>query len=172
MPEFKFKIWNKTNKEWMKNQSCGQSLNYKTQKLEYTYSDVFSWQDWEVLREIGAFPADYERVLYTGLKDKNGKEGYFNSDIWEIKNYEYRVSWNCGFKVQVCDLRFILKEGLLETEYELIGSYEGLDYLGLKTIFNLPLESGSRIYVDNNRQNLEIIGTIHENPELLKKERN
>lgn len=103
----------------------------------------------------------------TGLKDKNGKEGFFDSDVWEIKGYEYRVKWCNGYKRQECDLRFILKQGLLAVEWELINPPKDLDHITLSTIFNLKLASGKRMFVDENRQKLEIIGNIYENPELL-----
>ena len=67
----KFRAWDKVNKKWVSTQSGGQSLNYKTHKLEYTYSDTFGLQDWTTLRLIGAFPGNYEIEQFTGRKDKN-----------------------------------------------------------------------------------------------------
>ena len=103
-----------------------------------------------------------DKLQFTGLTDKNGREGYFDSDIWEIKNYEYDVKFSNGFITKKCDLRFVLHRGLLEVEYELINPPDDLKHITLATIFNLK-----RIYVDKNRANLEIIGTKQENPELL-----
>jgi uncharacterized phage protein (TIGR01671 family) len=109
---------------------------------------------------------------YTGLKDKNGVDGYFDSDVWEIKDYEYSIQYgsgrNRGFTNHKCDLRFILKHHPLVIEYELINPPKGLDGISLNTIFNLETKrTGKRIFVDNDRQKLEIIGNIRQNPELL-----
>ena len=40
----KFKAWDKINKEWLKTRSGGMSLNEKTNKLEYTYKDIFDFR--------------------------------------------------------------------------------------------------------------------------------
>lgn len=147
MRELKFRVWDKIDKEWhyydmlMEMNAC----NYYDNFGSYEYHSIF-----------------------TGLKDKNGKEGYFDSDIWEIKNYEYRVVSGIGWIRKTIDLKFILKRGLLKVEYEIINKPESLQTISLDTIFNLPLESGKRLYTDDNRQKLEIIGNKQENPELPK----
>jgi len=156
--EPKFRAWDKNNKI-MENVGA---IDWGTQKVYFPKKDRFG--------ESSRDRQDFHNVIliqYTGLKDKNGKEGYFDSDVWEIKDYEYSVNWCGGFKVQRCNLRFMLKQGLLETEYELLTDVPNRIGFSLKTIFNLPLKSGDRMYVDDNRQKLEIIGNIHENPELL-----
>lgn len=114
-------------------------------------------------------------MLYTGLKDKNDKEGYFDSDIWQLKDYEYRVVATRDRKgnevmrtTKKIDLKFILKQGLLRVEYDIINKPPDLDVISLNVIFNLKNKEGKRIFVDKYRHNLEIIGNIYENPELLK----
>ena len=142
-----------------------------TEKKMYQWNSQF-FSDLSPVTQYGSdFPelnGEIVLVKFTGLYDKNGKEGYFDSDIWEIKNYEYSVKQYSGFITKKCNLRFILHQGLLEVEYELINPPPDLDHITLCTIFNLPLASGRRTFVDDNRQKLEIIGTIQENPELLK----
>jgi hypothetical protein len=56
----------------------------------------------------------------------------------------------------------------LETKYQLINPPKELGYISLNTIFNLKNETtGNRTFVDDDRQKLEIIGNIHQSPELL-----
>lgn len=99
---------------------------------------------------------------YTGLKDKNGKEGYFDSDIWEIKDYEYIVPGCKGYEVRKCNLRFILIQGLLKIEYKFIDPPEDLKAIALSVLFKVIMINGKRTYVDDNGKKLEIIGNIHE----------
>ena len=76
---------------------------------------------------------------YTGLKDKNGKEIY-EGDV--LKNTEH----NFTFKVQW---------GMENESYAgWAGNWNEKDFVS--PLFNAPLE------------NCEVIGNIHENPELLK----
>ena len=74
MNNLEFRAYDEINKEWLQIKSGGKSLNYKTDKLEYTYSTTFSILEWETLRKIGAFPGNYKITQYTGIKDKNNKE--------------------------------------------------------------------------------------------------
>ena len=151
--EIKFRAWDDVRR-----------VMFYPKFLEIEENHVRSWDG-----NPASLGKGYNAILmqYTGLKDKNGKEGYFDSDVWEIKNYEYRVKYCEGYKRKECDLRFILKQGLLEVEFELVNPPLDLDHITLATIFNLKGDSGKRIFVDRNRQKLEIIGNIYENPELM-----
>jgi len=82
---------------------------------------------------------DYILMQYTGLKDKNGKEIY-EGDILNIPS--------TGYDVKEYNHRVIWNEDTL--------TYEGITKSG-------------RVYELWYDEELEIIGNIHENPELLEK---
>jgi uncharacterized phage protein (TIGR01671 family) len=99
--EILFKVWDKVNKKWVKGRSAGQSLNYDTGKLEYTYHiELAPYYDWEVFRKIGAFPANYEWLQFTGLYDAN-KKRIFEGDIvsWNNKTYKVIEEDACFFAI-------------------------------------------------------------------------
>lgn len=146
--EIKFRVWDKKEKEMLG---------------EFTTEDFFGGGEMMYNSHNNC-----EFLQFTGLTDKNGIEGYFDSSIWEIKNYEWSEESNMGgYYTRHCDLRFILHQGLLSVEYELINPPKGLTYITLAVIFNLETATGKRLYIDSYRQSLEIIGNIYENPELL-----
>ena len=160
----KFKVWQKSRKRMLWQEGSN---------IFRTGANTFEIAVWVIEVTGQREPPPYDDFIYlqyTGLKDKNGKEGYFDCDIWEIKVFTYRFkTFGGGYYSKKCDLRFILKQDLLKVEYKLINRPEGLDFISLSTIFNLTSESGERIYVDDDRKKLEIIGNKFENPELFNK---
>lgn len=90
--EIEFRAWDKVNNEWLLTKSGGMSLNYKTNKLEYTYSDSFDLSHWETLKTIAAFPANYEIVRWIGLYDKNNQEIYEGDIVQSIINDEAKIA--------------------------------------------------------------------------------
>lgn len=91
---------------------------------------------------------DYEVLMYTGLKDKNGTE------IYEGDIVTYSVK---GFKkINKTVMTFNEEHGAY-----LFGIYEGVKMpCGKKTRMNK--------YTRKSVNNVEVIGNIYENPELLK----
>lgn len=101
-------------------------------QIEHSDSDDF--YQWHFKTEtVGQF---------TGLKDKNGVEIYFD-DIIRFKG-NYTEEAKCGYfiaKVDFDGFKIVLKSG--DLEWDARGETEGFDYT------------------------CEVIGNIHQNPELL-----
>lgn len=120
---------------------------YKITK-EMEYLKDTSWSYWGncILDNSDADGKDtgnYKIMQYTGLKDKNGKEIY-EGDIVRIGEGKF----------DSCGVHLIGGDGIHVVKYdEKRGCFTNTHTLnGLGKIFN----------------NIEIIGNIHENPELLK----
>ena len=94
-------------------------------------------------------------IRFTGLKDKNGKEIYFDSDI-----VEYTYTSDCG--------------GQYEEEFTVIGIVV-LDLKHTNSICVLEKSDGKTgglyHFTAGEVRNIEIIGNIHENPELLEEKK-
>ena len=105
------------------------------------------WDKWDsmYLFDIYNVPNLHEKAVimqYTGLKDKNGKEIYEG----DILNYEYEYGKFC-----IADVYFEERTGLYRISKQ-INKHQAINHiLGLVSIC----------------RNMEIIGNIYENPELL-----
>lgn len=108
--------------------------------------DVYEKYDYGYETCIRDITNAVEILFFTGLKDKNGKEIY-EGNIARKDNVIYEVLWvessaKFGVKVTVTD--YVLSKGLA---------------------FPIP-----QYVVDGTMQcNLEVIGNIYENPDLIKK---
>ncbi len=97
---------------------------------------------------------DIELLQYTGLKDKNGAEIYEGDIVSAFKNnglYEVQFGHHDS-----CD-----DDGVFDIYYQ--GFYLLRYFDGIAATFKEPLGRRSDV-------NLEVIGNIYENPELLEKD--
>ena len=113
----------------------------------------------------------------TGLKDREGEEGYFNYSIWRVSDYDYRVDYKDGKgktwkrETKQIDLYFVLLKGLLKVEYYILDKPEDLDTISLNVIFNLKNKEGGRSFIDGYRQNLTVVGDIYNDEDLNDKDK-
>lgn len=138
MREIKFKIWDKTRNK-MLTSNCGAFL------LTQEGNAVFHQNGNNPLEAL-IEQIDYEVLMYTGLKDKNGTEIYEGDIIRTHENRIQKVIWhNNGFKL----------------EYKFKRSYRGESYWETRKDIELS-------ETNNKRWGIKVIGNIYENPELLK----
>lgn len=135
MSKAKFKIWDKTRNKWLFS-NCGQFL--LTQD-----GNVMFHMDGDNPLEPIIDQIEYEVLMYTGLKDKNGKE-ICQGDIVECK---------CGNTGET-----ILRQ---------------VEYIGVSfctkngSFYNQKTKQREYCYIPL-KPYVKVVGNIYENPELLK----
>lgn len=132
MRENKFKIWDKTRNK-MLTSNCGAFL------LTQEGNAVFHQNGNNPLEAL-IEQIDYEVLMYTGLKDKNGTEIYEGDIIRTHENRIQKVIWhNNGFKL----------------EYKFKRSYRGESYWETRKDIELS-------ETNNKRWGIKVIGNIYE----------
>lgn len=135
MSKAKFKIWDKTRNKWLFS-NCGQFL--LTQD-----GNVMFHMDGDNPLEPIIDQIEYEVLMYTGLKDKNGKE-ICQGDIVE------RKCGNTGKtilrQVEYIGVSFCTKNG---------------------SFYNQKTKQREYCYIPL-KPYVKVVGNIYENPELLK----
>lgn len=142
MKEIKLRAWDKVTKIMAEVIGLKTGLTDDSIKIWYINKDG---------EEMFCNPqkADIVLMQYTGLKDKNGVEicegdiakREIYEDVWVVGEVEWIDEGFCGFFLKV------IKEDLNRTSrHYAIGKGE---------------------YSDSDRTNYEVIGNIHNNPELL-----
>ena len=120
------------------------------EKKYMKYDDIYpdgkrDWAGWEQSFDcmIHVMQMDFELMQFTGLKDKNGKEIY-EGDIIEYAVQDDGGGWDvCRGSVEFTDCAFQVR------------LVDGCDFNGLYEFLC-------------DWDKCEVIGNIHENPELLK----
>ncbi|WP_276979212.1 YopX family protein [Flavobacterium filum] len=115
MREIKFRAWDKK-------ESC--FVNPENLVIRADCGAVFD-------REFDIELHDIDLMQYTGLKDKNGKEIYFD-DFYRYNNIDYLVKWNKA-KISLLDIAngdiidYItggkIKSNIYENEYQITGKH-------------------------------------------------
>lgn len=127
--------------------------------------------DWNLPVPIHSIEVDGETVgQFTGLKDKNGKEVY-EGDVLRIEYFKIAVGENLGVYETEAELTGVMGfDGLSLILQNIVGEkwqeYTGYDagegnckFMYLGDVYEGSLDASYQI---------EVIGNIYENPELLK----
>lgn len=153
MREIKFRAWDSTLLKMLYGVEKTYDTLYKYKDAygkEIDQSDTSFWS----CRSFGHILRDSPELVmqFTGLLDKNGKEIY-EGDI--VRYGEIIVSTNEKQKeIQGADAVQI--DGIGKVYWDTVGAD-----------FSIELENTVRGFGSRGTQEIEVIGTIHENPDLL-----
>lgn len=116
-------------------------IKFRTWMVSAKY--MKTWKDLENLNlwYMFQYQEDYKIMQYTGLKDKNGKEIY-EGDICKISSVDDEGNWG----IEITNTEIIYYNGCFKTTY-----------------YGFPVYSWAK----NNNVDMEVIGNIYANPELL-----
>ncbi len=140
MREIKFRAWDKQHREWI-TERLGLFLNGTIIVYDANAGDddIISFRDKNSRCYIKDWYRDIELMQYTGLKDKNGKEIY-EGDIVKVYDWGVKTSEDI-IGISAIEWSDDTKGWIHNPEYD-IDSYDMF-------------------------RNVEVIGNIYENPELL-----
>lgn len=141
MNKLKFRAWNTTTNTWYK--PVFDASNGNLHELMISFKGDLLAHTIEGIEHESVFKDQYIINQYIGYPDKNGKEIY-EGDIINITNYSYNNS-----------------EGKREESIERQTINDMRDYFQYKGYSEIEL---CELW---DSENLEIIGNIYENPELL-----
>ncbi|BEO91138.1 YopX family protein [Fusobacterium nucleatum] len=147
MREIKFKAWDKLNKEMFN----VEIMDFQERKV---YKDTVSYRKFN----------DIELMQYTGLKDKNEKEIY-EGDVVKLVHTGIEISAD-----RLEDLkRFV---GIIKYENGIFKIVKTEKSLIESKYFEMEQKKVSEIFIYSKLYDLEVVGNIYENPELLKENNN
>ena len=145
MREIKFKCWDITNKIMVDAISAGMFAEVSPEDGDDEGNKNYELQT--KLYEDGSGKIEGYLMQYTGLKDKNGKEKYFDDIV--------KITWRK-------DTDSYLQQGDDHIEKEFIAR---IDWNVDRIVYRLA--NGKILSFPSNAK-FEVIGNIYENPELLK----
>ena len=142
MREIKFRAWDKINKDMFN----VESINFQERKV---YRDTVSYCKFN----------NIELMQYTGLKDKNSKEIY-EGDVVKLVHTGIEISAD-----RLEDLkRFV---GIIKYENGIFKIVRTEKSLIESKYFEMEQKKVSEIFIYSKLYDLEVIGNIFENKELL-----
>lgn len=143
--KIKFRVWDKGTGHMHiigTSQHDSLEMGFKTNAVFY----------YNLQNGCGSLGDDSEYVLMqnTGLKDENGKEIY-EGDIVKFGQYEYQIIYEIG------------GFGLLDVAGLMIGKIGGIN----NHVYSLQVLYLECCWEESSAFDLEVIGNIYENPELI-----
>lgn len=152
MREIKFRAKRVDNGEWVYGNYC-QSMSSPNAIQELDYYGNCEGKLFEIDRNT--------LCQYTGLEDKNGKEVY-EGDIVKTKYIEKRDFQGVKYNNEMEFVELVIfKDQAFQLE---------INNDGIKMYRYLNLGKDARTYGDIKLREIEVIGNIYDNPELLKGE--
>ena len=143
MREIKFRAWDKLNKEMFN----VESINFQERKV---YRDIVSYRNFN----------DIELMQYTGMKDVTEKEIY-EGDVVKLIHTGIEISAD-----RLEDLkRFV---GIIKYENGIFKIVKTEKSLIESKYFEMEQKKVSEIFIYSKLYDLEVVGNIYENPELIK----
>lgn len=152
MREIKFRAWVESEKELVDVKNINFKENTVTLPIQTSIISDYWWNEtsWDF--------QDIKLMQYTGLKDKNNKEIYFDVDYVKLK------VWHGYESAYVDDFTHDVVDSKSSTLYE----YEGVitrDEFGNPHLPNYYFAN----LLDADKFEFEILGDVYNNPELIGK---
>ncbi|EEV4945534.1 hypothetical protein HFM63_001321 [Campylobacter coli] len=148
LQDFDFRIWDIQEKHYITNNPCLVEFNHNPGEIKAGVLLVYEDREHEFLE---SWYDDIEIELWTGLYDKHGKKIYENDIL------KFSFSFYDGTRTQEV------------IAYANAITYNGLFFTSKHNGFFPRIDNYSYEQLEENFTfSMEIIGNIHENPELLK----